>query len=472
MKKKNSIVKKLIITFTSITGGVLILVGLIISLWFFKSSELENRKRIDAQLDMLKISINNYINEQDSAYEEINDLLKMVSIGSNVDIMVIDRLGYIYMVSDSIYDTFKYTKVDIPNNIDEYKLYNQEIEGETGEKIKVTAYFKPLYTYDKVNGYFAIIDKNTIKDIFDGSNMIIIVWLSIILAMGISVIIVTYSSQKLVIKPLEEINNAAKRLTIGDVKKRVNIQQENEIGELANSFNIMAESIEKADVTRKEFVSNVSHELRSPITSIKGFVGGILDGIIPKDRENYYLKIVYDEVNRLARLVNDLLDMSAMESGKFKLDISEFDVNQVIKLCILNLENKAKDKGLTVKCTLFDERCFVAGDRDRIIQVITNLIENAIKYSYDNGQIEVKAKYKGEKVIISIFNTGPTIKEDEINNIWDRFYKSDKSRTNKISTGLGLPIVRIILSQHNEDIAVENIDKQGVRFTFTLRRVS
>ena len=472
MKKKKSIVKKLIITFTSITGGVLILVGLVISLWVFKSSELENKKRIDLQLDMLETSINNYVNEQDSAYKEINDLLKMVSIGSNVDIMVIDRLGYIYMVSDNTYDNFKYTKVDIPKNIDEYKLYNQEMEDKDGKKFTITAHFKPLYTYDELNGYFAIIDKNTIKDIFDGSNMIIIIWLSIILAMGIAVIIVTYSSQKLVIKPLEEINNAAKRLTIGDVKKRVDIQQENEIGELANSFNIMAESIEKSDVTRKEFISNVSHELRSPITSIKGFVGGILDGVIPKDRENYYLQIVYDEVDRLARLVNDLLDMSAMESGKFKLAITEFDANQAIKLCILNLENKAKDKGLTVKCILFDERCFVAGDRDRIIQVITNLIENAIKYSYDKGQIEIKARYKGEKVIISIFNTGPTIKSRDINNIWDRFYKSDKSRTNKISTGLGLPIVRIILSQHNEDIWVENIEGKGVRFSFTLKRVS
>ena len=472
MKKKNSIVKKLIITFTSITGGVLILVGLVISLWVFKSSELENKKRIDAQLDMLKVSINSYINEQDTDYEEMNDLLKMVSIGSNVDIMVIDRLGYIYMVSDSMYDNFKYIKLDIPEKIDESKLYSQNIEDKDGGKFTVTAYYKPIYTYDKLNGYFAIIDKNTVKDVFDGSNMIIIIWLSIILAMGIAVIIVTYSSQKLVIKPLEEINNAAKRLAIGDVKKRVEIQQENEIGELANSFNIMAESIEKSDVTRKEFISNVSHELRSPITSIKGFVGGILDGVIPKDRENYYLKIVYDEVDRLARLVNDLLDMSAMESGKFKLTISEFDINQAIRLCILNLESKAKDKKLTVKCTLFDERTFVAGDRDRIIQVITNLIENAIKYSYDKGQIEVKAIYKGEKVIVSIFNTGATIKDSDINNIWDRFYKSDKSRTNKISTGLGLPIVRIILSQHNEDIRVENIEGKGVKFTFTLKRVS
>ena len=470
--KKNSIVKKLIITFTSITGGVLILVGLIISIWFLKGTVVENQKRIDSQLEILSKSIHSYVNEQEGSYEEIDNLLKMASLGSNVDIIVIDRLGYIYMVSDSKYDNFKYTKVDIPEDIRKNKVYEQELTDKNGDEITIPTEFKAIYTYEQLDGYFAIINKNTVKDIFDGSNMIIIIWISIIAAMAIAGIIVTYSSQKLVIRPLEAINNAAKRLTIGDTKKRVEIEGDNEIGELAKSFNIMAEAIEKSDVTTKEFISNVSHELRSPITSIKGFIGGILDGVIPRDKENYYLQIVHDEVDRLARLVNDLLDMSAMESGKFKLDIVEFDINQVIKLCMLNLENKAKSKGLTVKCTLFDTRCFVAGDRDRIIQVITNLIENAIKYSYENGQIEVKAIYKGDKIFISIFNTGDIIKKDEINNIWDRFYKSDKSRTNKISTGLGLPIVRLILSQHNEDIWVDNIEGKGVKFTFTLKRIN
>lgn len=239
---------------------------------------------------------------------------------------------------------------------------------------------------------------------------------------------------------------------------------------MAQSFNRMARSIEQSDNIRKEFISNVSHELRSPITSIKGFIGGILDGVIPRDKENYYLKIVYDEINRLARLVNDLLDISAMESGKFNLNISEFDINQTTSLCILNLENKIQTKGLNVKATFHEKRCFAIGDRDRILQVMTNLLENAIKYSEDNGQIEVNISTKGEKIFVSIFNSGDILSENDLNHIWDRFYKSDKSRTNKISTGLGLPIVRLILSQHNQDIWVENVEDKGVRFIFTLQR--
>ena len=162
--------------------------------------------------------------------------------------------------------------------------------------------------------------------------------------------------------------------------------------------------------------------------------------------------------------------MSAMESGKFNLAITEFDINQVISLCILNLEHKIQEKGLNVKATFYNNRAYVLGDRDRIIQVVTNIIENSIKYSNDDGKIKIDVYSKGEKIYVDIFNSGECIEEKELNKIWDRFYKSDKSRTNKLSTGLGLPIVRSILSQHNEDIWVKNIEGKGVSFIFTLKK--
>ena len=131
-----------------------------------------------------------------------------------------------------------------------------------------------------------------------------------------------------------------------------------------------------------------------------------------------------------------LLDISAMEAGKFNLSITEFDINQVISLCILNLEHKIQLKGLNVKVVFHEKRCYVSADRDRIIQVVTNILENAIKYSNDNGEIEINVMYKSGKIMVEIFNSGENINEKDINHIWDRFYKSDKSRTNKISTGL------------------------------------
>ena len=232
----------------------------------------------------------------------------------------------------------------------------------------------------------------------------------------------------------------------------------------------MAESIEESDKNRRDFISNVSHELRSPITSIKGFVAGILDGVIPKDKEDYYLNIVYDEIKRLSRLVSDLLDISAMEEGKFKLNMVEFDINILIKQCIANFDGKIRNKGVNVEVTFGREHEFVYADRDRLMQVLTNIIDNAIKYSNDNGNIKITTNDKGSKVYVSVFNNGTLLKAEELARIWDRFYKSDKARTNKDSTGLGLPIVRLILAQHGEDIWVDN-EKDGVRFTFTISKI-
>ena len=465
--KKKSIVKKLILTFASITGGVLTLVGLILTVWINMNYDEERIGVIDKQISIIEETVRGYL-KQENDYNEVEKVLTMASLASDTDGIVIDKLGYVYIVSNSKYNDLKYTKIQIPEDV-KSKIDDVKKHGKSVILLKnrrLLTYVKPMYSNGELDGYIIMIPSN----FHAGKDIMWMIWLSVVCAMIISGIIINYFANRLVVKPLEEINNAAKRLTQGKVNERVDVVSNDEIGQLAESFNIMAESLEKVDNTRKEFISNVSHELRSPITSIKGFVGGILDGVIPKDKEIYYFKIVYEEINRLARLVNDLLDISAMEAGKFNLQKVDFDINGVISLCILNLEGKIKSKGLDVRAVFEEKRNYVIADRDRIIQVLTNLLENAIKYSNDNGQIEVTTYTRGEKLYISIFNSGENISKEDLNNIWDRFYKSDKSRTNKVSTGLGLPIVRLILSQHNEDVWVNNIEGKGVEFTFSLKR--
>ena len=464
--KKNSIVRKLIITFSSITGGLLILVGLVLTIWFYKDEYNEIVKTLNKQLDVVSEAVGSYLKAQEGSYEEINRLLKISCLSNNMDGIIVDRLGYIYMVSNEEYANLKYTNIDITEynipNSNELEYRKNLIKDYFNEDL--SAFIKPIFLDEKLDGYIIMVPKGELR----GKRTLIIIWGAVILAIIVAAAIVKYFAELLVVKPIEQINNAAKRLAKGNVDERVEVIGNNEIGELAQSFNSMAQSIGESDIIRKEFISNVSHELRSPITSIKGFIGGILDGVIPKDKENYYLKIVYDEIDRLARLVNDLLDISAMEAGKFNLNISEFDINQTISLCILNLESKIQAKGLKVKAIFHEERCFAIGDR--ILQVIINLLENAIKYSNDNGEIEVNISTKGEKIYVSIFNSGKPISESDINHIWDRFYKGDKSRTNKVSTGLGLSIVRLILTQHNQDVWANNVDGKGIKFTFTLER--
>lgn len=298
----------------------------------------------------------------------------------------------------------------------------------------------------------------------------LIVWISALGAMVFASVVLSLVSKKILINPLAEINKAAKRFANGEVNKRVHIESCDEIGELASSFNIMAESLEKVENNRRDFISNVSHELRSPITSIKGFIAGIIDGVIPRDKEGYYLDIVYSEIKRLTRLINDLLDLSAIESGKLKFNMKKNDINELIRLCVINNEQKIREKQIMLKVDLKDQNCYVKADEDKTMQVMTNLLDNAIKYCGNNGIIRISTYSKGSKVFVEIYNNGPKIADEEIRHIWNRFYKSDKSRTNKVSTGLGLPIVRMIIMQQGEEVWVKNHPNIGVTFTFSLTK--
>lgn len=465
MSRKESINQRIIVTFISVTSIVLIFLGSIMTILFNKNYHSTKLSNLEKQMGIIENSINNYLNQQDGSYSQLKEIIKMACISTNTEAIITDRLGYVYLVNGEDYQNLMYRKIKLNT---ESLSSNIEFKKEVFkvDNVSIKGYVKAIYEDGEIDGYMIMVMQNESERNF---NMFII-WITVIIEIIISAIVIKIVTNQIIIRPIDNINNVAKRLAKGEVEKRVVVNCNNEIGELAESFNIMAECLEKSDTKRREFISNVSHELRSPITSIKGFIGGILDGVIPRDRENYYLKIVYDEVDRLARLVNDLLDMSAMESGKFNLAITEFDINQVISLCILNLEHKIQEKGLNVKATFHNNRAYVLGDRDRIIQVVTNIIENSIKYSNDDGEIKIDVYSKGEKIYVDIFNSGECIEEKELNKIWDRFYKSDKSRTNKLSTGLGLPIVRSILSQHNEDIWVKNIEGKGVSFIFTLKK--
>lgn len=470
--KKNSLVYKLIITFTGILAVILVTLAIALSLWLKGYFLKQEQDEFDKQAVIVSSAAIEYLNTQDSAdLEKLDGVLSLVGDSTNSEILVADRNGYAYSVSSNDSIKNKMTNIGISDDDISKLKEGQTIKDGTLPKLtsSQTAYMKPVIDEDNFSGVIVmIVSKNSIEPSI--INAYKIVWICVLVAVILSGVIIRFVAKKLIINPLNDINIAAKKLAKGDVEKRVEVKSKDEIGELADSFNIMAESLEKVDNNRRDFISNVSHELRSPITSIKGFISGILDGVIPRDKENYYLNIVHDEVNRLARLVNELLDISAMEAGKFKLNMSEIDINALIKLCLVNLEGKVAAKELNVEVVLVDKHQFVHGDMDRIIQVITNLIDNAIKYTEKDGNIKINTKVKANKVFVSVWNNGPKMTEEQIIHIWDRFYKSDKSRTNKESTGLGLPIVRLILTQHGEDIWVKNV-KEGVEFTFTLTTI-
>lgn len=470
--RKTGLIYKLLLTFSSITAAVMILVGMFLSTWINREYYRQESERAARYIEIVEEATSEFLNKNNElGYEDLKNTMKIIKVSVDMDSIIVDKQGYVYSVSDERLDYLKYSKLDIKDSDMKLLKSGEMLQSDfirKDDEVKGKAYLKPLFSNNNFNG--VIILTKPISSV-NTSNLYTIIWLSVLSAVILSSIVAYYFAKKILIKPLSEINNAAKKLAQGEVEKRVYIDSQDEIGDLAESFNIMAESLEKVDTVRREFISNVSHEIRSPITSIKGFITGIIDGVIPRDRENYYLNIVNDEVSRLSRLVTDLLDISSMESGKFNLNIIEMDINEIITLCTLNLEGRIKEKNIKVDVIFNRNHEYCLGDRDRIIQVVTNLLENAIKYGREQGgRIQIETYAKGDHIYVSIFNNGPNIPREDINKIWERFYKTDKSRTNKISTGLGLSIVRLILTQHNQDIWVNNIPDKGVKFTFTLKR--
>lgn len=270
-------------------------------------------------------------------------------------------------------------------------------------------------------------------------------------------------------QPLKAMKNAARTMASGEFKNRLTVTSQDEIGELANSFNYMAGALESLEEMRRGFIANVSHELRTPMTSIRGFIEGILDGTIPPEREHYYLTIVRDEIHRLNRLVNDLLDLARMESGEMKLTMRNFDVNELIRRCIIRFEQMLVDKKLEINVEFEQPHQMAYADTDAVERVVINLLHNAIKFTPSEGKIDLQTYTHKGKIYISIADTGKGITKEDLDHIWDRFYKSDKSRgMDKTGTGLGLSIVKSLINEQGEEIWVESEPEKGTRFVFTL----
>lgn len=290
-------------------------------------------------------------------------------------------------------------------------------------------------------------------------------------AMSILVFTVCFSfvMSKRQAKPINEMAEAAVKFAHGDFSARVSSDSRNdEIGALADSFNRMAESLQSSENRRNEFLANVAHELKTPMTTISGFADGILDGTIPREKQDQYLQTISSETKRLNRLVRKLLDLSKAQASPEDLRQKSFDAGELLVRTLLVFESKINAKALEVDLLVPEDSMIVCGDADAINQVIYNLLENALKFAAPGSELGVSLFKQGDKAYISIKNRGDTIPEADLPYIFDRFHKADRSRSqNPDGVGLGLYIVKTILDNHNEDIAV--ISRDGVtEFVFSL----
>lgn len=271
------------------------------------------------------------------------------------------------------------------------------------------------------------------------------------------------------VKPLREMADAVRRFGMGEYDVRVDdTGHKDEIGDLASAFNAMADSLANSEKRRQEFVANISHELKTPMTTISGFTNGILDGTIPPEKVNDSLQVISSETARLSRLVRRMLDVSALQARESVQSQMEFDISETMVQVMISLEGKIKNRQLDMDVHIPDDPVRVWGDPDGITQVCYNLLDNAAKFAAPGTAIAVTITTKGTKAYISVKNQGETIPPDELNMIFDRFHKSDRSRSiDKEGVGLGLYIVKTILNNHKENITVTS--KDGVtEFIFTL----
>ena len=271
-------------------------------------------------------------------------------------------------------------------------------------------------------------------------------------------------------KPIKEIAAAARQFGHGELNVRVDVgKRRDEVGELADAFNAMADSLAKSEQRRTEFIANVSHELKTPMTTIAGFADGILDGTIPPDKEQQYLQVISSETRRLSRLVRSMLDLSRLQSDE-RAAQQQFDISETMLQVLVSLESKITAKNLEVDTQLPDNPVQVWGDQDAITQVCYNLLDNAIKFSPEGGTLSIAITTKGSKAYTSIRNQGETIAPEELPLIFDRFHKTDHSRSaDRDGVGLGLYIVKTILNSHKENITCTS-ENGETNFTFTLTR--
>lgn len=327
--------------------------------------------------------------------------------------------------------------------------------------------FAPITSSYMVKGYVVI--HCDMDDIQESCNSLLnISYITLVILLLLSLIILIFFTE-IVYIPLKKITYAIEQYAAGNMHYEFQVESDDEIGYLAACLNYMASQIAGAEDDQKKFVANVSHDFRSPLTSIRGYLEAMIDGTIPPEMHEKYLGIVLNETERLTNLTNSLLTLNNLNTKGMMLNRSDFNINQVIRNTAASFEGTCRKKTIAIELVLTGDEMYVNADKDKIQQVLYNLIDNAIKFSHHDSVIKVETSLKKNKLFVSVKDTGIGIPKDDLKLIWDRFYKSDLSRgRDKKGTGLGLSIVKEIINSHSEHINVISTEGVGSEFIFSL----
>ena len=325
----------------------------------------------------------------------------------------------------------------------------------------------PVTSGVRVRGYIAITeDLTVIRDEVAATVRIMMIIAAV--NFGLSFLILLFFALT-TYRPMLQIMDGAKEFASGNLQHKIRVTSHDEMGYLADTLNLMAGELRKNNDYQKNFISNVSHDFRSPLTSIKGFSEAMLDGTIPPEMHDRYLGIIVQETERLNKLTNTILELNSMDRDKTSLNMSRFDINAMLKSTAAVFEGSCRKKKISINLVLTGTELFVRGDREKIEQVVYNLLDNAIKFSDRSSEVKIETTIQRGKCAVSVKDEGCGIARDDLTKIWDRFYKSDSSRgRDRQGTGLGLSIVKEIISAHGQTISVVSTENVGTEFIFTL----
>ncbi len=408
-----------------------------------------------------------YRNE--TSLQEVKKQLDFLAECTDTTIQIINPSGRL------ILDTS--TKIDVENIVmiekfnptayaNSYYITGDFFEHFHSEKLSVIA---PITSDYKVKGYVVIhydmfLITNSCYDLLGIS------YITLAILYFLSLIILIFFTE-IVYMPLRKITLATEQYAAGNMHYKFTVDSDDEIGYLAACLSYMASEIGRSEDDQKKFVANVSHDFRSPLTSIRGYLEAMIDGTIPPEMYEKYLNIVLNETERLTKLTNSLLTLNNLNTNGMLLNNSHFDINQTIRNIIATFEGTCRKKEITIELILTGEELYVFADMEKIQQVIYNLLDNAIKFSHHSSSIKLETSEKRNKIFVSVKDSGIGIPKEDIKMIWDRFYKSDLSRgKDKKGTGLGLSITKEIINAHNENINVISTPGEGTEFIFSLAR--
>lgn len=436
---------------------------------FLRENEAQQMYR---ESTLMASDLKEVFTEDSTRLQDIRQSLEASAKYMSAEIWIIDVHGNLYFDSNTS-SVHLYAELGEPKTLEGFNIqdfgnsfYQTGTFYDSFREDTLTVFSTITNNY-KVQGY-VLIHKPMTEVLAQSTGIVDIAFLSVtIVLICAAILLVVFNF--IVYKPIQKITGAAEKYARGDFSQRIAINSNDEIGYLADTLNYMAIELDTFEEGQRKFISNISHDFRSPLTSIKGYIEAMIDGTIPVEMQEKYLNIILFETDRLNKLTQNILDLNQFGNRGMTLDITEFDINQMIRTTTMTFEGVCNKRGLSFDLLLTGSELFVKGDMGKIQQVLYNLIDNATKFSNNNSVITIETNIRNEKVLISVKDTGIGIPSDSTKKIWERFYKTDQSRgRDKKGSGLGLAIVKEIVQAHNENINVISTEGVGTEFIFTL----